>query len=256
MGARGRRLSRAILSLTLAATLVVACGSPTPSPTPTAALPAPSAAAQTAIPTPEPAGTASPPPRTDPPPVGLAAIAPGRPYDGEAQFRPRLEYDNNVLGEEVQSRLLAAAAAAIETVTGAPYVEVVATFTCTGTPICQLTVEGWTANANNPDTWYWDLGPDGSKFELDASGDPVTTWRSVPLDAVASLLEIVALDRQAAERASEYYALSYASWYPGQPQLLSLTYSRPSGATTDLLTITIDIGERRVLDYEEAVRDL
>jgi len=255
VGASGRRLAGPTLTLLLAATLGWACGGPTPSTSPaTAASPS---ASPTAVPaTPTAAAMSTPAPPTQPPAVGLAAIAPGRPYAAGAEFRPRLEYDGDVLDEPVQGRLLASAAEAIETVTGAPYVDVVATFTCTGTPICQLKVEGWVADANNADTWYWDVGRNGSRFELETGPDPVTTWLSVPLFAVADLLEIVALDPRAADRASEYYAMSYAAWYPGQPHLLSLTYSLPAGGSTQLLTIVIDIVERRVVDYLESVLDL
>ena len=210
---------------------------------------------------------ASTPPTTTPTsassssaPTGLSDIAPGPAYTTTA-FAPSVEYHNNVLDTDAHSRVLDEAAAVMVTATGEPYKEVTATFDCTGTGLCQLKIVGVLDGAVDPDIWWFNLGHDAERFDLETSQTYAKTiWWSVPQGAIDGLAAIVEAAPVAAARAKSYLSFAHAGWFPNRPTTMTLTYSRPSGfiggppianATTDYLTITIDITAGQVVDIDE-----
>jgi hypothetical protein len=229
-------------------------------------LPGPSPSVTTAPATvgPTPSAIVSLSPPTVSPAAGLSAIAPALPYT-TAAFAPTIIDRDNVLDVSTKKRVLDEAAAVLKTVTGQPYATVSATFDCTGSGLCQLKIVGRIANGEDTDTWWFNLGTNAALFELETSKTySKTIWWSVPRDAVAELAALIAADPEAANRASAYLDFDHAAWFPSKPKLLSMTYSSPSGfvagppianATTNYLTITIDITTRKVIDYGQMQLD-
>ena len=195
---------------------------------------------------------------------GLSEIEPGLAYQ-DNEFVPTVEYRNNVLDEAVQQRVLDEASSVLATVTGDPYAEVTATFICTGSGLCELKIVGSLGGAPDPDVWWFNLGNDAAVFEMETSETYAKTiWWSVPQDAIDELATVISGDPAAAERAASYTRFDHAGWSLSQPTRLTMTYSSPSGyltgppvanATTNYLTITIDISSKKVVDYGEMQLD-
>jgi hypothetical protein len=199
---------------------------------------------------------------------GLLGIVPGKPYLDSPidpvyagyNFRPPEDppFDGATLAD-----IYARVSPLISTVNGLPYLDIRSHFSCSQVD-CQLHLLAWLPNAADPDEWWFEVGHDGSKGELDRDDSWPFPFRAVPHDAAEELLSIVAADPTATAVAAEYSGFAFASWYPKHLGVMSVSYYQPGGliagppmanATTHYLTIKIDIVERRILDYGEVVLD-
>lgn len=199
---------------------------------------------------------------------GLLGVAPDKPYVDTPidpvyagdNFRPP---EDPPFDEPTLADIYARVSPLITTVNGLPYVEIRSDFYCSEVD-CHLQLLAWLRNAADPDEWWIGIGRDGSKNELDRNDVWPSQYRSVPHDAAEELLQIVASDPAAVALAGEYTGFAFASWYPNQLGLMSVSYYRPGGlitgppianATTHYLTIKIDIVEKHVIGFVEEVRD-
>lgn len=202
----------------------------------------------------DPQSTAMPAPTWAP----TAGVAPGKPYLS-ADFQPwrDLEYPPPLAQPKLDS-VIGDAARRIETLTGEPYWDALADFSCNSPKFCYFTLAGQLRGSTGFDRWPFVF--DGSDVRVDDSdfdaarhgGEP--PLQSVPADIAATARAMAEQGDRAGSKIEEYADnFLFAAWYHDRAEVVSLTYERKltTAPTERRLTIFVNLASGQVVDIQE-----